>query len=137
MSTSKVEYEKVKNKRGKRIRPLWKRGNVFYAQLRATNPKTGKRRPQKFASGKDITTIPQAVQAIAEMRARERRGELRGRTGIPTFGDYRNYYLTPAQKEQHTMDNEKSFLQDWEAYFGSDMRLDCERRRKSGVKPPV
>ena len=71
-----------------------------------------------------ITTIPQALQALAEMRAKERRGELRGRTGIPTFGDYRNYYLTHAQKDKHTMENETSFLKDWAGYFGADMRLD-------------
>jgi integrase len=58
------------------------------------------------------------------MRTKERRGELRGRTGIPTFGEYRNYYLTHAQKDKHTMDNETSFLRDWEGYFGADMRLD-------------
>ena len=124
MSKPKVEYQKVKDKRGKRIRGLWQRGIVFYAQLRVTNPTTGKRRPQKFAMDETITTIPQALRALAEMRAKERRGELRGRTGIPTFGDYRNYYLTHAQKDKHTMENETSFLKDWEGYFGADMRLD-------------
>ncbi|MCX6902491.1 MAG: site-specific integrase [Verrucomicrobia bacterium] len=73
---------------------------------------------------KEVATIPQALQAMAEMRAKERRGELRGRTGIPMFSEYREYYLTHAQKHKHTMDNETSFLKDWEAYFGSDMRLD-------------
>ena len=124
MSKSKVEYEKVKDKHGKRVRGLWKRGSVFYAQLRVTNPRTGKRRPQKFAMDETITTIPQASQELGEMRAKERRGELRGRTGIPTFCEYRQYYLIHAQKDKHTMDNETSFLKDWEGYFGSDMRLD-------------
>ena len=124
MSNANIEYRKAKDKRGKPVRGLWKRGDVFYAQLRVTNPTTGKRRPQKFALDREIETIPQAVQAIAEMRAKEKRGELRGRTGIPTFGEYRQYYLTHAQKNNHTMDNEQSFLQKWENYFGSDMRLD-------------
>ncbi|HOX59028.1 MAG TPA: site-specific integrase [Candidatus Paceibacterota bacterium] len=124
MGHPKVEFEKVKDKRGKRIRGLWQRGEVFYAQLRVTNPTTGKRRPQKLALEKTVTTIPQALQALAEMRAKERRGELRGRTGVPTFGEYKKYYLTHAQKDKHTMDNETSFLNAWEGYFGSDMRLD-------------
>jgi integrase len=124
MGQPKVEFEKVKDKRGKRIRGLWRRADVFYVQLRVTNPATGKRRPQKFALEKTVTTIPQALQALAEMRGKERRGELRGRTGVPTFGEYKKYYLTHAQKDKHTMDNETSFLNVWEGYFGSDMRLD-------------
>jgi integrase len=124
MGKPKVEFEKVQNKRHEDIRGLWRRGNVFYVQLRATNPTTGKRRPQKFALEKTVTTIPQAQQALAEMRAKERRGELRGRTGVPTFGEYKQYYLTHAQKDKHTMDNETSFLNAWEGYFGSDMRVD-------------
>lgn len=124
MSKACVEFEKVKDKRGKRIRGLWRRGEVFYVQLRVTNPTTGKRRPQKLALDKEISTIPQALQAQAEMRAKERRGELRGGSGIPTFSEYRKYYLSHAQKDKHTMDNETSFLNSWEGYFGADMRLD-------------
>jgi integrase len=124
MAKTKVEFQKVSDKRGARVRGLWRRGDVFYAQLRTTNPTTGKRRPQKFALDPEITTIPQALQALAEMRAKERRGELRGRTGIPTFGEYRTYYLKHAQKNKHSLENEASFLRYWEAHFGSDMRLD-------------
>ena len=94
MGQPKVEFEKVRNKRHEDVRGLWRRGDVFYVQLRVTNPSTGKRRPQKFALEKTVTTIPQAQQALAEMRAKERRGELRGRTGVPTFGEYKEYYLT-------------------------------------------
>ncbi len=124
MGKAKVEFEKVKDQRGKRLRGLWRRRSIFYVQLRVTNPTTGKRRPQKLALEDTVTTIPQAVQAQAEMRAKEKRGELRGRTGIPTFGEFRHYYLTHAQKAKHTMDNETSFLRRWEGFFGSDMRLD-------------
>jgi len=70
----KLECQKAKDKRGKRIQGLWQRGNVFYAQLRATNPTTGKRRPQKLAMDEAITTIPQALQASAEMRGKESGG---------------------------------------------------------------
>jgi hypothetical protein len=31
MSKPNVEYQKVKDKRGKHIRGLWQRGTVFYA----------------------------------------------------------------------------------------------------------
>lgn len=120
----KTEYQKVKTKSGKKIRGLWKRGNIYYAQLRVTNPKTGKRGPQHFSLGKTVTTIPQAQQALAEMKAREHRGELRGTKTVPTFGEYLNYYLQRSTKHKHTMDNEKSFLKSWEGFFGSDMRLD-------------
>lgn len=123
MGKANVEFEKV-IRQGSRVRGLWRRGDVFYVQLRVTNPTTGKRRPQKFALDKSITTVPQALQAQAEMRGKEMRGELRGGTGIPTFGDYRQYYLSHAQKDKHTMDNETSFLNAWEGHFGSDMRLD-------------
>ena len=124
MAKIKVEFQKVVDKRGTRVRGLWRRADVFYAQLRTTNPTTGKRRPQKYALDPEITTIPQALQALAELKAKERRGELRGRTGIQTFGEYRTYYLKHAQKNKHTMENEASFLRSWEAHFGSDMRLD-------------
>ena len=123
MNTRKVEFAKVENKRGKKVRGLWQRGKTFYAQIRVTNPTTGKRRPQKFALGDDVTTIPQALTALAELRARERRGELRGRGSVPAFGDYRAPYLRNATKSPHSMDNERSFLREWEGYFGSDMRL--------------
>lgn len=132
MGQHKVEFEKVRDKRGKRIRGLWRRGDVFYVQLRVTNPTTGKRRPQKFALEEEITTIPQAVQAQAELRARERRGELRGRTGVPTFGEYKTYYLAHAQKSPKSMENETSFLNVWESFFGSDMRLD--RISEAGIR---
>jgi len=79
MNRAKVEFAKVKDKAGKRVRGLWRRGAVFYGQIRVTNPTTGKRRPQKFALGTEVATIPQASVALAELRARERRGELRGR----------------------------------------------------------
>ncbi len=124
MGKPTVQYEKVRDKRGKRIRGLWRRKAVFYVQLRVTNPKTGKRRPQKFALDESVTTIPQAVEARAEMRAKERRGELRGGTGVPTFGEYKQYYLSHAGKSRHSLDNETSFLNVWESYFGSDRRLD-------------
>jgi hypothetical protein len=38
MGQPKVEFEKVQDKRGKRIRGLWRRGEVLYVQLRVTNP---------------------------------------------------------------------------------------------------
>lgn len=43
---------------------------------------------------------------------------------MPTFADYRTHYLRNATKSLHSMDNERSFLREWESYFGSDMRLD-------------
>jgi hypothetical protein len=67
MSNRNVEHQKAKDKRGKRIRGVWQRGTVFYAQLRVTNPIIVKRCPQKFALDKDMTTIPQTLQAITEM----------------------------------------------------------------------
>ena len=124
MSAAKLPFKKAKDKRGKAFRGLWKRGEVFYAQIRVTNPTTGKRRPQKYALGPDVATIPQALNALAELRSRERRGELRGRGTVPTFGDYREHYLLTATKSRHSLDNERSFLREWEAYFGADMRLD-------------
>jgi integrase len=124
MNEETVKFEKVKDKRGKAVRGLWKRRNVFYAQLRITNPTTGKRRPQKVSLGKDISTVPQAVQAQAELRAKERSGELRGRGDVPTFGVYSKYYLQHAGKSPASMAYEKCHLSSWEKYFGSDMRLD-------------
>ena len=124
MGTVKLTFTKAKDKRGKQIRGLWKRGEVYYGQIRVTNPTTGKRRPQKFALGPDVATIPQALTALAELRSRERRGELRGRGTVPTFGDYREHYLFNATKSPHSLDNERSFLREWESYFGADMRLD-------------
>ena len=124
MNDETVGFEKVKDKRGKAIRGLWRRRNVFYTQLRITNPKTGKRRPQKLSLGKDVDTVPRAIQAQAEMRAKERSGELRGRGDVPTFGGYVKYYLQHANKSAKSVNYEKSHLKSWENYFGSDMRLD-------------
>jgi len=130
MNKAKVGYEKVKDKKGKSVRGLWtrwsvaKQRDVFFAQIRVTNPESGKKRPQKFSLGDDVATVPQALTALAELRGRERRGELRGRGSVPTFGLYRERYLLAATKSKSSMNNERSFLQEWEGYFGSDMRLD-------------
>jgi integrase len=119
-----VAFTGVFDKRGSRVRGLWQRGSVFYAQLRVTNPITGRRIPQKISLGEDVTTIPQAQQAAAEMKTKERSGELKGTKDAPTFADYMDYYLKHAKKHPHTLDNEKSFLNQWEGYFGGNMRLD-------------
>src|SRR6266498_4344622 len=110
MNEPRLEFHKVKDKRGKRMRGLWRRGDVFYVQLRVTNPTTGKRRPQKFSLDESITTIPQAIQAMSEMKSKEHRGELRGSKSVPTFGEYKDYYLSHATKGKHSMENETSFL---------------------------
>lgn len=118
----------VGDKSGKRVRGLWKRGEVFYVQLRITNPITGKRRPQKIALDKSVTTLPQAIKALAEMKIKENKGELK--VGVSSsFGDYMNYYISNANKSKHSMDNEKSFLLQWEQFFGSDMPLDRIREQ--------
>ncbi len=104
-----VQYEKVKAKRGKRIRRLWRRKGVLYVQLRVTNPKTGEPRPQKLALDKTISTIPQALQAAAEMRVREKRGELRRGTGVPTFGEYVQL-LFEARRQGQAHDGQRNFL---------------------------
>jgi len=124
MSAVKLGFVKPKDKKGNEVRGLWKRGEVFYGQIRVTNPTTGKRRPQKFKLGHEVTTVPQARTALAGLRAKERSGELRGGGSVPTFGDYREHYLRNAAKASHSMDNERCFLREWETYFGADMRLD-------------
>lgn len=124
MTKTKIGFQKVKDKRGKKVRGLWRRGPTFYAQIRVTNPTTQKQRPQKFSLGDEVKTLPQALSALAELRIKERRGELRGRGSIPTFGEYREHYLQHAAKHPHSMENERSFLREWEEFFGSDMRLD-------------
>lgn len=124
MTNRRIGFAKVEDKRGKRLRGLWVRGGVFYGQIRVTNPTTGKRRPQKFSLGKDVATVPQALQALAELKARERQGLLRGRENVWSFWDYRDYYVRRAAKSPHSMDNERSFLAEWEEFFGADMPLD-------------
>jgi integrase len=124
MTKRRVKFEGVEDKRGKRLRGLWMLGDVFYGQIRVTNPTTGKRRPQKFSLGRDVATIPQALTALAELKSQERKGELRGRGDVWTFSDYRHHYLRQAAKARHTMDNERSFLAEWEDFFGADMPLE-------------
>jgi hypothetical protein len=41
MNITTVKFTKVEDKRGKAVRGLWRRRNVFYVQLRVTNPNTG------------------------------------------------------------------------------------------------
>lgn len=120
----KTEYIKVRDKRGKQIRGLWLRGEVYYVQIRVTHPVTGKRQPQKFALDKTITTLGAAQLAMAEMRLKERRGELSGKNIVPTFAEYQRYYLSNARKDPKTVANETTFLNDWQRYFGADLRLD-------------
>jgi integrase len=130
MTKTKLGFVKAKDKRGNELRGLWtrwskaKRRDIFFAQIRFTNPNTGKRRPQKFSLGEKVTTAAQALQELAYLRVREKKGELRGRGGIPTFSDYMDYYLGHARKSEKSLQNERSFLSEWEQYFGSDMRLD-------------
>lgn len=117
------EFDKACDKHGKPVRGLWIRKGVYYGQLRVTNSTTGKRRPQKFKL-LNVTTVPQAIQRLAELKAKEKRGELRGGGGVPTFGDFLDHYLRHASKSEKSMSNERSFLRGWERYFGADMKID-------------
>jgi len=48
-----------------------------------------------------------------------KRAELRGRASVPAFGEYREqHYLRHAAKSRHSMDSERTFLNDWENFFG-------------------
>ena len=124
----KIPLRKVTDKNGNPVRGLWVRsgveGYVYYCQLRITNPVTGRRTPRRLALGKDVKTLPQARQALAEMKVKERAGELSGQGSAPKFGDYCQYYLRHAQKSELSLNNERCFLAKWESYFGSDLRID-------------
>jgi len=123
-----VAFTKVIDKSGNPVRGLWVRpgieGDVYYAQLRITNPTTGRRIPHRLTLGKEVKTLPQARQAMAVLKEKERKGELNGSSSAPKFGDYVKYYLSHAAKHELSLNNEKSFLARWEAYFGSDLRID-------------
>lgn len=117
-------FDQVFDKRKSKVRGLWIREGVFYVQLRVTNPTSGKRYPTKVALGKDITTIPQAIDEMAALRRKESNGELNGSSKVPTFFEYFEYYKKHAGKDPKTMENEISFLKMWAEYFGEDTTLD-------------
>lgn len=123
-----IPLTKVTDKSGNPIRGLWMRagidGDVYYAQLRVTNATTGRRIPHKLSLGKDVKTLPQARQAMAAMKEKERKGELNGSTNAPKLGDYIRYYLSRVQKHELSIANEKSFLAKWQTYYGSELRID-------------
>src|SRR5579872_2555235 len=113
-----MKYEKVVDRRGLNIKGLWKRGNVYYAQLVVC--RNGLKYPNKIAMPQSITSVPQAIEELVLMRKKNNDGELIGKKGdCPAFGKYMEYYLKTASKSPKTMLNEKSFLQQWESFIGS------------------
>ncbi len=64
-------FRKVFDDKGQRVRGLWARDGVFYAQM---NP-SGLRQQYKYHQP-DASTVPQAITARQALKAKQKQGEL-------------------------------------------------------------
>jgi hypothetical protein len=67
----KKEYQKVEDEKGNRVRGLWLRNGVFYAQMDAS----GQKQQYKY-SLQEAKTVPQAQTALQVLKDKQRKGEL-------------------------------------------------------------
>ena len=120
--SSKRTFKKVKDARGHGVRGLWKRGSLYYAQLRLHE--AGKTRNAKIPL--DATTAAQAIAELETKRTERRQGGLVVVTHAPKLADAIAHYKVGAEygaKRQSTQTNEEGYLKVWAAHLGH-LRVD-------------
>jgi integrase len=115
---NKYAWRKVFDRRGARVRGLWRRGKLFYAQMQLVDPVTGlkqvKRVPLK------ATNEAQAGTELAELKKERRQGALflLDRTPFDQYVDHYLDWLKPRIKPEGYSKKE-SLLNGWKRHLGA------------------
>lgn len=129
-----AKFVKVVDGRKRPVRGLWRRNDRFYAQLRVSDPVTGKKRPQRIPladkAGVPAATVAQAVAIMESLKHKRRETGLETqRRRCPRFADYADSYLAAVEhtKKPHVMECERSILGLWKQHLG-DLGIDQVRK---------
>src|SRR5436190_23691211 len=101
------KFEKVFDGRNRRLRGLWKRNHVFYAQLRLDGQAKARRVPLHDVEGKPVSTVPQAVAAMASIKTKRAQGslEIQPTRGGLSLAEAAKVYLEDAEKLKFISDS--------------------------------
>jgi integrase len=117
--TRKNTYNRVFDDRDRRVRGLWIRNGVYYAQMRLADRST----PVKVKI-QDAKTVPQAIDGLQELKKQKRAGVIAiARTaGIPSLTESITAYLAERKnlkdKRPATIKREESGLTFWTQFAG-------------------
>lgn len=122
--THKVKFMPALEGSGKRkIRGLWVRAGVYYAQIRMPSPKGGTMPKRIRLTSKTLT---EAKKDMEKARVASREGTLPAPRRSPRFNDFAiEYQASPffEQKKERTRNGEKDILKYWIEHLGN-VRLD-------------
>lgn len=121
MNTNK--FFAVKDGAKRKILGLWQRNDSFYIQIRVLDAATGVKKAKRIRLEK-ATTIEEAKMAMLALKQSVRRGETVSGASGPSFKEFSKHYLeTCVDKKGTTVSSEKSFLSNWQKFFGDEMRV--------------
>lgn len=125
-------FRKVKDARGHDIRGLWRRNDRFYAVIMVPGRANAVKVPLVDATGKNLTTVPQAVAALNGLRAKRDENALPPLTKTCTLreyiGQYKTWLDTNKPKSDGTIEKEKYTLDLWAERFGNVRLGDLQPR---------
>ena len=140
-----VKYQKVYDGRKRRIRGLWNRGGVFYAQLSLPN-EAGVRKMRRVKL--NATTVASATDELRRMIIDRDDDQLPAMVRKPKFDNYAQDYIDReyalGRKTDRTLNTESGHINFWRKQFG-ETRLNkitpkmiqegLIRRKATGVSP--
>ncbi len=115
-------FKMVFDSRNRRVRGLWIRGGIYYAQLRVDGKPTRVR--LQDADKHDPKTVPQALVAMQELLAKRRAGELESVTPseVPTLEAAIMAYFEEQEslgkKRASSLSRERSCMNEWNKLIG-------------------
>jgi len=112
----------VKDRANRRVRGLWMRNGSYYVQTTVIDPTTGLKKVTKIRLEK-ASDIDSAKTEAGKIRQQIEQGETMHGRGGPAFGEYKEHYLKHAIKKPTTLESEKSFLNNWCQFLGSETRI--------------
>lgn len=106
----------------RRVRGLWLRNGTYYCNATVKDPSSGIKKKRRICL-KGASNLPAAKEQMVLLKINLREnGTVTGSKGM-TLKEYIPHYLKHAKKEPKTLQNEKSFLKQWESYLGSNTRV--------------
>jgi len=140
-----VKYQKVHDGRKRRIRGLWNRGGVFYAQLSLPN-EDGVQKMRRVKL--NATTVASATDELRRMVIDRDDDQLPAMVRKPRFDNYAQDYIDReyalGRKTDRTLNTESGHINFWRKQFG-ETRLNkitpkmiqegLIRRKATGVSP--
>lgn len=112
----------MKDRANRRVRGLWLRNGSYYVQTTVVDANTGLKKVTKIRLEK-ASDIDSAKTEAGKIRQQIEQGETVHGRGGPAFGEYKDHYLKHAIKKPTTLESEKSFLNNWCQFLGSETRI--------------